>query len=187
LGTAALADYRRGDMLALVGPLGVGFQLQDSWQHILIVARGVGLATLAPLAEAARAHGIRSTVILSARSPDLLLSRNRFAKNGATVSTVVDTDGSSGVDHVECLIRGFHAADPFDAFFTCGSNRLLKRLQELGEDLNVPGQVAIEQQMACGLGMCFCCVRPIMRGGRIEQLRVCHDGPVFALTEVSSW
>jgi dihydroorotate dehydrogenase electron transfer subunit len=186
-GTAALAEHRCGDAVGLVGPLGVGFRLQDSWKHILIVARGVGLATLAPLAEAARERGIRSTVILSARSPELLLSEDRFRRNGAAVSLVVDTDHSSDVESVERSIRGFHAAAPFDAFFTCGSNRLLKLLKLLGHDLKVGGQVAIEQQMACGLGMCFCCVRPIVRNGRTEQLRVCHDGPVFALEEVESW
>ena len=186
-GTKALTQYHCGDRVGLVGPLGVGFRLQDSWKHILIVARGVGLATLAPLAEAAREHGIMSTVILSARSPDLLLSNERFVKNGAKVSVVVDTDRSSDVENVDLMIREFHAADPFDAFFTCGSNRLLKLLKKLGNELEVTGQVAIEQQMACGLGMCFCCVRPIMRNGRVEQLRVCHDGPVFALEEVELW
>jgi dihydroorotate dehydrogenase electron transfer subunit len=187
LGTTALTQYRRGDALGLLGPLGVGFRLEESWKHILILARGVGLATLAPLAEAARQRGIRSNVILSARSRELLLSEDRFLKNGAAVSAVVDTDRSSDVDNVERLIRSLHGAQPFDAFFTCGSNRLLKLLKALGEELNVAGQVAIEQQMACGLGMCFCCVRPILRGGKIEQLRVCHDGPVFTLEEVSSW
>ena len=187
LGTAALAEHRRGDAVGLVGPLGVGFRLQQSWRHILIVARGVGLATLAPLAEAAREHGIRSTVILSARSPELILSKDRFLANGAAVLVVVDTDRSSAVENVERLIRERHAADPFDAFFTCGSNRLLKLLKALGEDLRVSGQVAIEQQMACGMGMCFCCIRPIVRDGKVEHLRVCHDGPVFKLEEVNSW
>lgn len=187
LGTTALARYRPGDPLHLLGPLGLGFRLRDSWKRILIVARGVGLATLAPLAEAAREHGIRSTVILSAPSPELLLSRDRFLDNGAAVSTAFDSDRSSDVNNVERLIREAHAADPFDAFFTCGSNRLLRLLKMLGRELHVPGQVAIEQQMACGLGMCFCCIRPILRDGRIEQLRVCHDGPVFALEEVELW
>jgi dihydroorotate dehydrogenase electron transfer subunit len=187
LGTTALTDYQRGDALRLLGPLGVGFRLDEAWKHILIVARGVGLATLAPLAEAAREQGIASTVILSARSPDLVLSKERFLANGAAVSVVVDSDGSSEVDNVERMIRRFHAENPFDAFFTCGSNRLLRLLKTLGKDLRVSGQVAIEQQMACGLGMCFCCIRPIVRGGRTEQLRVCHDGPVFALEEVESW
>jgi len=187
IGTAALAQQRSGDAVGLVGPLGIGFRLERSWRHVLIVARGVGLATLAPLAEAARENGIRSTVILSARSPDLILSRERFLANGATVSVVVDTDRTSEVANVERMIRDIHAADPFDAFFTCGSNRLLKLLKSLGEDLRVPGQVAIEQQMACGLGMCFCCIRPIVRGGDVEYLRVCHDGPVFTLEEVDSW
>jgi dihydroorotate dehydrogenase electron transfer subunit len=187
IGTAALTRYQRGDALRLLGPLGVGFRLDHGWKHILIVARGVGLATLAPLAEAARGRGIASTVILSARSPDLILSKERFQANGATVFAVVDSDRSSEVDNVERMIRRCHAENPLDAFFTCGSNRLLKLLKTLGKDLRVSGQVAIEQQMACGLGMCFCCIRPIVRGGRTEQLRVCHDGPVFTLEEVESW
>jgi dihydroorotate dehydrogenase electron transfer subunit len=187
LGTTALAAHRSGDAVGLVGPLGIGFRLANFWNHILIVARGVGLATLAPLAEAARETGIRSTVVLSARSHDLILSKQRFLDNGATVEMVVDTDGSSDVKNVEWLIRDRHQADPFDAFFTCGSNRLLKLLKVLGQQLHVSGQVAIEQQMACGLGMCFCCIRPIVRGGKVEHLRVCHDGPVFTLEEVDSW
>jgi dihydroorotate dehydrogenase electron transfer subunit len=187
IGTAALTHYRRGDTLRLLGPLGIGFRLEQGWKHILIVARGVGLATLAPLAEAARGRGIASTVILSARSPDLILSKERFQANGATVCVVVDSDRSSEVDNVEGMICRLHAENPFDAFFTCGSNRLLKLLKTLGKNLGVSGQVAIEQQMACGLGMCFCCIRPIKRGGRTEQLRVCHDGPVFTLEEVESW
>jgi dihydroorotate dehydrogenase electron transfer subunit len=186
-GTAALARYRRGDSVRLLGPLGTGFRLETSWRHILIVARGVGLATLAPLAETARAQGVRATVVLSARTPELILSRDRFLRNGAEVATVVDTDGSSDVGNVANLIRGIHAASPLDAFFTCGSDRLLRLVKTLGRELGVPGQVAVEQQMACGLGMCFCCVRPVRRNGHIAQLRVCHDGPVFDIAEIDSW
>jgi dihydroorotate dehydrogenase electron transfer subunit len=43
--------------------------------------------------------------------------------------------------------------------------------------------VALEQQMACGLGMCFCCVRDFSIGGAVVHRRVCWDGPVFPLLE----
>jgi len=74
-----------------------------------------------------------------------------------------------------------------DAFFTCGSNRLMLLLKRLGARFGIPGQVAMEQQMACGLGMCFCCVRQFESGGATEQRRVCLEGPVFDLKEALSW
>jgi dihydroorotate dehydrogenase electron transfer subunit len=46
----------------------------------------------------------------------------------------------------------------------------------------------MEQQMACGLGMCFCCVRNFETpDGGPEQRRVCLEGPVFKLSEALSW
>jgi dihydroorotate dehydrogenase electron transfer subunit len=69
------------------------------------------------------------------------------------------------------------------AFFTCGSNRLLRVMQRVGRVHRIPGQVALEQQMACGLGMCFSCVRAFRVGERLVSKRVCSEGPVFDLQE----
>jgi dihydroorotate dehydrogenase electron transfer subunit len=41
----------------------------------------------------------------------------------------------------------------------------------------------MEQQMACGMGLCFCCVRDFNVKGEIIQRRVCWEGPVFDLME----
>jgi dihydroorotate dehydrogenase electron transfer subunit len=41
--------------------------------------------------------------------------------------------------------------------------------------------------MACGLGMCFCCVRNFHVEGETISRRVCWDGPVFDLNEALSW
>ena len=54
-------------------------------------------------------------------------------------------------------------------------------------ELGVAGQVALEQQMACGIGMCHCCVRLFRGANGIEPRRVCHDGPVFDVCELRSW
>jgi dihydroorotate dehydrogenase electron transfer subunit len=55
--------------------------------------------------------------------------------------------------------------------------------QRLAREFGLPGQVAMEQQMACGLGLCFCCVRDFNIGGEIVQRRVCWEGQVFDLME----
>jgi dihydroorotate dehydrogenase electron transfer subunit len=182
-GTRGLATLAAGDRLQVLGPLGRGYTLDPAWKNIVAVGRGAGLATLGPLAQAAQAAGIAVTAILSARRRDLVVSEALFRSRGATVITITDTQGNSGPAHVERLLRGLIAEGRCDAFFTCGSSRLMRVQQVLAREFGLPGQVAMEQQMACGLGMCFCCVRDFNVGGEIVHKRVCWDGPVFDILE----
>ncbi|MCE1003722.1 dihydroorotate dehydrogenase electron transfer subunit [Pseudomonas sp. NMI1173_11] len=183
-GTYGLETLREAQTLEILGPLGKGFDLDSSWDHMIIVARGVGLATLAPLAEAAHQLGIRLTAVLSARSEKSLLSRERFASLGADVQVVLDEDGSSAPDQLEHLLRQIIAREKTSALFTCGSKRLTRLLKKLSAELGLVGQVALEQQMVCGLGMCQCCVEVFEVDGLRVGKRVCLEGPVFDLAEV---
>jgi dihydroorotate dehydrogenase electron transfer subunit len=185
-GTKGLATLTKGDMLNLVGPLGVGFHLDPSWRNIVVLGRGVGLATLAPISQLAAGYGVGVTAILSARSRDLVMADDLFAKVG-TVVPVLDIDRSSDVDNVERILEGLIAAKCADAFFTCGSNRLMQLMKKLGRQHGIPGQVAMEQVMACGLGPCYVCVRTFEVNGRKELRRVCIEGPVFDLQEAVGW
>jgi len=186
-GTRALATLRAGDKLAILGPLGNGFTLNRQWKNIVVLGRGVGLATLAPLAELAAARGIAITAILSARSGSLVMSADRFADAGCKVKVLTDTDGSSAPQNVERILLRLIERNKADAFFTCGSNRLLLLMKRVASLFKIPGQVAMEQQMACGIGMCFCCVRAFDGKEGKEQRRVCVEGPVFNLSEALSW
>ena len=181
-GTAALAAKRPGDTVTALGPLGAGFRLDPAWRRILILARGAGLATLAPLATLAARHGMAVDAVLSARHPDDLMAAEFAGASGAQVHPVFDADGTSDPDAVGHLLRRLIAQARPDAVFTCGSARLLRLLQRVAAEAAIPGQVALEQQMACGLGMCFCCVRPVRQpDGTVADQRVCTDGPVFDL------
>lgn len=182
-GTRGLAMLQAGDRLDILGPLGVGFSLDPAWKQIVAIGRGAGLATLAPLARMARASGVHVTAIFSARRPDLVLSVGLFEGQGATVIPVTDTQGTSGPAHVERILRGLIADGRCDAFFTCGSSRLMRVQQRLAIEFGLPGQIAMEQQMACGIGLCYCCVRDFNVGGEIVHRRVCWDGPVFNILE----
>ena len=186
-GTRGLATLATGNRMRILGPLGVGFRLDSAWREIVVVGRGVGLATLAPLAEAAAAQGIGVTAVFSARGPAQVMSVERFASAGARVEVVLDSDRTSDVAQVEALMRRLIGEGRADALFTCGSNRLMLLLQRLGREFSIPGQVAMEQQMACGLGMCFCCVRSFRSGDDTVSRRVCWEGPVFDLQEALSW
>jgi dihydroorotate dehydrogenase electron transfer subunit len=188
VGTRALASLRPGDALDVLGPLGRGFAPLPGTKHVLIVARGVGLATMAPLAGLAVDQGARVTAILSARSPHLVMSEEYLRDVGAETIAVTDKEGTSDVAALEARLRAMHQTDPFDYVATCGSNRILDMLQRLGREWQIAGEVALEQQMGCGIGMCFCCVRPFQRadGGETYK-RVCWDGPVFNLQEALPW
>jgi dihydroorotate dehydrogenase electron transfer subunit len=185
-GTHGLATVKAGDMLNIVGPLGVGFHLEPAWKNIVVLGRGVGLATLAPISQIAGDKGVGVTAILSARSRALVMADDLFGRVGAVVP-VLDSDRTSDVDNVEKILLALIAAKRADAFFTCGSNRLMQLMKRLAKVHGIPGQVAMEQVMACGLGPCYVCVRTFEVNGKKELRRVCIEGPVFNLQEAVGW
>jgi dihydroorotate dehydrogenase electron transfer subunit len=181
LGTRALERLRAGDSLEIIGPLGTGFTFSSDWKKVLLVARGVGLATMAPLVPLAARAGVAITTVLSARSRGDLM-RDEFLRGApAEVHAVFDADGSSAVERVEPLLRWLLAEQKPDMVYTCGSNRLLAALQRLGAH----GEVALEQQMACAMGVCLSCVRLFHEGPGTVFRRVCCEGPVFPIASVS--
>jgi dihydroorotate dehydrogenase electron transfer subunit len=186
-GTRGMAMLRPGDEFNVAGPLGHGFALDPAWRNIVVLGRGVGLATLAPLSQLAADNKIGVTAILSARNPGVVMSRELFEGLGARTITVLDSDGSSAVENVEKILEGLIAESKADAFFTCGSNRLLKLMQRLGKKHSIPGQVAMEQIMVCGFGACYVCMRTFEVDGQRVLRRVCRDGPVFNMQEAVGW
>ena len=115
------------------------------------------------------------------------MSRDLFEGLGADVITVVDSDGSSAVEKVEATIEGLIEDGKADAFFTCGSNRLLNLMKKLGAKHDIPGEVAMEQIMCCALGACYICVRTFEIDGQQVLKRVCREGPVFKIQEAVGW
>ena len=185
-GTRGTATLEPGDLLNMVGPLGNGFTLDPTYKNIVVLGRGVGLATMAPISQVAIAAGIRVTAILSARDEKRALAADMFERAG-TVVKVLDSDDSSSLANVEALLRRLIAEGRADAFYTCGSNRLLQLMKRLGKEHGISGQAAMEQIMACGLGPCYICVRTFEKNGKKEMRRVCVEGPVFDLQECLGW
>ena len=186
-GTQGMAMLAVGDTFNIAGPLGIGFSLDPAWKNIVVLGRGVGLATLAPLSQLAAENGVGVTAVLSARKSELLMSEDLFQELGATTVSVVDEDGSSNVENVEKILEGLIADGKADAFFTCGSSRLLRLMQNLGKKHDVPGQVAMEQIMVCGIGACYVCMRTFEVNGERVLRRVCREGPVFNMQEAVGW
>lgn len=185
VGTAALATLDAGGSMDIVGPLGNTFTFAPTFKRILVVARGVGLATMAPLVRDAGKAGVAVTALMSARLPADLM-RDEFLRGvDAEVFSVFDSDGSSAVEHVEILLRRLIEQQNPDVVYTCGSHRLLMLLQRVLADYpQVRGEVAMEQRMACGMGVCLSCVRMFDTPTGKHFKRVCREGPVFPIREV---
>src|SRR3954451_6381624 len=96
-GTRGMAKLEPGDDFNIAGPLGKGFRLEPGWKNIVVLGRGVGLATLAPLSQLAADKGVAVTAVLSARKPDVVMSKELFDGHGANTITVLDSDGTSAV------------------------------------------------------------------------------------------
>jgi len=181
LGTRALERLRPGETLNVTGPLGTGFSFSPGWKRVLLVARGVGLATMAPLVPLAARAGVGISAVLSARSPADLMREEFLRGAAANAHAVFDSDGSSHLTRVEPLISRLLTGEQPDMVYTCGSNRLLALLQKLEAE----GEVALEQQMACAMGVCLSCVRLFNEEGAKVFRRVCCEGPVFPLRAVA--
>jgi dihydroorotate dehydrogenase electron transfer subunit len=185
VGTHALSHLEVGGQMDIVGPLGNTFGLEPGVKRIMVVARGVGLATMAPLLQHAAKAGLRITAVMSARTPKDLM-RDEFLRGAdAEVHCVFDSDGSSSVEAMEQLVRRLLDSEHYDVVYTCGSHRILMLLQQLLKDFpGTRGEVAMEQRMACGMGVCLSCVRLFDKDGDKQFLRVCREGPVFPISDV---
>ncbi|TDQ92257.1 dihydroorotate dehydrogenase electron transfer subunit [Paraburkholderia silvatlantica] len=185
VGTKALATLLEGAQMDVVGPLGNTFTFSANYRRILVVARGVGLATMAPLIGQAHSAGVGITAVMSARSPADLMEKEFLRGATADVRSVFDADGTSSVEAMEVLLRELIEEQRLDAVYTCGSHRLLMLLQRVLSDYpRITAEVAMEQRMACGMGVCLSCVRLFDCDGDRKFLRVCREGPVFPIGEV---
>lgn len=180
--TSALPE---GGVCDVIGPLGRGFKLPAQAKHIAVIGRGIGIAALPTLVDAAADRGIAIHALLSARTAPNLVGLDIFAERGCTIIT--HTDDAPDVRQVTDHLVGLNAQHPFDAFYVCGSNRLARAVHAIAEQRGVPAEIAMEQHMACGFGDCHGCVIDVNldRDGRETAFReVCHYGPVFDTWEV---
>lgn len=180
-GTGILGKLDKGDHVDMMGPLGKSFVFPEKSEKVIMVAGGVGFPPLMFLAEELVNHGYNPRSIeffYGGRHSRDLVERNRIKKLGVNLHPVTD-DGSLGdkglvTIPVEKFIKKH--SDSNLRMFGCGPMRMLKAVDELGLKYGVPGQMALEAIMPCGVGICLSCVVALKHGG---YDRVCVDGPIF--------
>ena len=179
-GTAWLAGRRPQDKLDLVGPLGKPFPLPTAPVRATLVGGGYGSAPLLTLATALRDRGCRVDFVLGAASADRLFGQ-LDAKRIATTIAVTTDDGSMGErGRVSDVLPEVLDKTGCEVVYACGPMAMLRAVTELASERGIPAQVAVEESMACGIGVCMTCVLPVVGDdGLTRMVRSCVEGPVF--------
>ena len=172
-GTALLAEARAGEAVRIVGPLGQPFALPGPGTRSLVIGGGTGVASIYGLAAAA---GSDATVILGARSASDLMAKADFEALPADLEITTE-DGSLGrTGRVTDPLADRLRDAPPDRVYCCGPTPMMRACAELCAEAGVPCVVSLENNMACGYGVCLGCAAPRAEGG---FALVCRDGPVF--------
>jgi dihydroorotate dehydrogenase electron transfer subunit len=184
-GTTWITERRLGDELDLVGPLGQPFPLPanpgpDGRTSAVLVGGGYGSAPLFWLARVLRQQGIRVEVVLGAASADRLFGVELAGEVADAVEVTTD-DGSAGTrgwvsDVLSDVLTRSGAGD----VYACGPMAMLKTVSDAAQAAGARAHVAVEEAMACGVGVCMTCVMPVVGpDGRTRMVRSCVEGPVF--------
>jgi dihydroorotate dehydrogenase electron transfer subunit len=179
-GTHWLATQQAGDVLDIVAPLGKPFALPRQPVPCVIVAGGYGSAPMDMLTQELKARGCSVDVVLGAATQDKLFGVLDLKRDADSVTVTTD-DGSSGVrgrvtDVLPELIQRTSAR----AVYACGPMGMLSAVAKVSADNGAFSQCAVEESMACGIGVCMTCVLPVIGDdGVTRMLRSCVEGPVF--------
>jgi dihydroorotate dehydrogenase electron transfer subunit len=179
-GSAWLTERRPGDTVDVVGPLGRPFPLPAEPVACVLVGGGYGSAPLFWLAEALSERGCHVEMVLGAASEDRLFGvvEARRTADGVTVTT---DDGSSGRrGWVSDVLGDVIDRTSAGVVYGCGPMAMLRSVTEIATAHGAVAQVAVEESMACGVGVCMTCVMPVTgNDGVTRMVRSCVEGPVF--------
>ena len=179
-GTEWLAGLRAHDQVDIVGPLGRPFPLPTEPVPCVLVGGGYGSAPLFWLAETLRERGCHVELVLGAATEAKLFGVDE-ARRVADGGSVTTDDGSAGTqgwvsDVLPDVVRRSGAA----VVYGCGPMGMLRSITDVAAAEGAVAQVAVEESMACGVGVCMTCVMPVQGDdGRTRMVRSCVEGPVF--------
>jgi dihydroorotate dehydrogenase electron transfer subunit len=178
-GTGALSRLRPHDVVDALGPLGRPFTPPETPTGCVLVGGGYGTAPLYFLATELRLRRCRVDFVIGAASAGRLLDAMEAKRLGHSLTLTTD-DGSAGrrglvTDPLGDLLPRTGAGQ----VYACGPMPMLAAVSRVAAAAGVPCQVAVEEQMACGTGICFSCVLPVGPGAPTRMARSCLEGPVF--------
>ncbi|MEN9919072.1 MAG: hypothetical protein RL662_1508 [Bacteroidota bacterium] len=177
-GTKKMVEYKQGDLVNMLLPLGNSFSYPSNLQsQLLLVGGGVGTAPMLFLGAELKKKGYKPTFLLGARSANDLLQLADFAQYGDVYTTTEDgSHGEKGYVTNHSVLQQIK----FDQIYTCGPKPMMVAVAKYAHASETNCEVSLENMMACGFGVCLCCVEKTVRG----NVCVCTEGPVFNSKEL---
>ena len=179
-GSKWLCAQSEGSQVDVITPLGTAFGIPTEPVTALLVGGGYGSAPLFGLAEVLKSRGCRVIMALGASTAAKIYApiEGKRAVTSLKIFTEDGTAGESGrvTDSLPQLI------DEHDVrvIYSCGPMPMLEALSGIAVAADIAHQCAVEESMACGVGICMTCVLPVKNeNGEVKNLRSCIDGPVM--------
>lgn len=174
--TRYLRDAPIGTSVEVLGPLGNHFSAPIG-ERPLLVGGGVGIAPLLTMGRHLLSRGYEPTFLLGARTDSAFPDLTPFEEVGDLLITT--EDGSLGEQGfvTEHTVWGKRT---FSDIYCCGPTPMMKAVADIARRNKIRCEVSLENMMACGIGICLCCVEPTVRG----NVCVCTEGPVFNIEDL---
>ena len=185
-GSRWLCAQPEGSEIDIVAPLGKAFGIPTSPVNALLVGGGYGSAPLFGLAEVLKSRGCRVDMLLGASTGSKIYAPLEGKRSASTLKIYTE-DGSMGErGRVTTPIASLIEQGSVDVIYSCGPMSMLRAISDITFETDVVHQCAVEESMACGIGICMTCVLPVKdEDGNISMLRSCIDGPVMDATSVA--
>ncbi|WP_245625932.1 dihydroorotate dehydrogenase electron transfer subunit [Marinifilum fragile] len=175
-GTKKLGELKEGDSLNIVYPLGNQYSIPNN-ANTLLVGGGCGVAPLLYLAKHLKEAGNKVTTLLGVRSEKDAVELDAYKEYGDILVTTEDGSfGEKGYPTQHSILE----KEKFDYVFTCGPEPMMKAVAAYSAQKNIPCEVSLENNMACGFGACLCCVTETTGGNKCT----CTEGPVFNINDL---
>jgi ferredoxin--NADP+ reductase len=173
--TSEMSTLKEGDdILDLCGPLGQPTHIEQ-YGKIILVGGGFGVAPLYPIAREFKIAGNSVTMIMGARSKDLLIYETEMQEVCDKVLITTD-DGSKGIKGVvTAALKEEIEKNGADLVMAIGPAIMMKFVCETTKPLGIKTMVSLNTIMIDGTGMCGGC-RVTVEG---NTQFACSDGPDF--------
>lgn len=176
-GTKKMSEYQKSDIVNLLLPLGNSFNEPPKNASILLIGGGVGTAPMLYWGAILKEKGYNPKFLLGARSKEDLLQLDEFVKYGEVYCTTEDgTLGEKGYVTDHTILKN----QTINNIYTCGPKPMMMAIARYAHQNNIECEVSLENTMACGFGVCLCCVENTKKG----NVCVCTEGPVFNIKDL---
>lgn len=179
-GSKWLCSLPEGTDIDIVAPLGTAFGIPTEPINALLIGGGYGSAPLFGLADVLKNRNCKVDMLLGASVGSKIYAPLE-GKRSVNSLKIYTEDGSMGEKGrvTETLLEIVKNRN-IDVIYSCGPMGMLRAITELVAETDVIHQCAVEESMACGIGICMTCVLPVIGDdGSVSMLRSCIDGPVM--------